>query len=86
MSIKKVNLLDLNRDGLRAYFVELGEKSFRAEQVMKWIYHYGCDDFDAMSNINKKLRERLKQCAEIKAPEIKTQDLIFFTIVSFHMF
>jgi len=73
MPIKKVNLLDLNREGLRAYFVELGEKPFRAEQVMKWIYHYGCENFDEMSNINKKLRERLKQGAEIKAPEVKTE-------------
>jgi len=41
MSQKKVNLLDLNREGLQAFFVELGEKPFRAEQVMKWIYHFG---------------------------------------------
>ncbi|MFT4835410.1 MAG: 23S rRNA (adenine2503-C2)-methyltransferase [Psychromonas sp.] len=73
MNIKKVNLLDLNREGLRAFFVELGEKPFRAEQVMKWIYHYGCDDFDLMSNVNKKLRQKLKECAEIVAPEIKVE-------------
>ncbi len=73
MSIKKVNLLDLNREGLRAFFVELGEKPFRAEQVMKWIYHFGCDDFDLMSNINKTLREKLKVRAEIRAPEIKVE-------------
>ena len=46
MSIKKVNLLDLNREALRAFFVEIGEKAFRAEQVMKWVYLFGCDDFD----------------------------------------
>ena len=74
MSIKKVNLLDLNREGLRAFFVELGEKPFRAEQVMKWIYHFGCDDFDLMSNINKKLREKLKNRAEIVAPEVISRD------------
>jgi len=73
MSSKKVNLLDLNREGLRAFFVELGEKPFRAEQVMKWIYHFGCEDFDLMSNINKKLREKLKARAEIIAPEVKVE-------------
>jgi len=73
MSSKKVNLLDLNRESLRAFFVELGEKAFRAEQVMKWVYHFGCDDFDKMDNINKKLREKLKQRAEIIAPEVKVE-------------
>ena len=73
MSIKKVNLLDLNREALRAFFVEIGEKAFRAEQVMKWVYHFGCDDFDKMDNINKKLREKLKQRAEIIAPEVAVE-------------
>lgn len=73
MSIKKVNLLDLNRDGLRKFFVDMGEKAFRAEQVMKWIYHYGCDDFEKMSNINKKLREKLALHAEIVAPEVRVE-------------
>jgi len=73
MSSKKVNLLDLNRESLRAFFVELGEKPFRAEQVMKWVYHFGCDDFDKMDNINKKLREKLKHRAEIIAPEVKVE-------------
>lgn len=72
-TIKKVNLLDLNREGIRKFFAELGEKPFRADQVMKWIYHYCIDDFDNMTNLNKGLREKLKQIAEIKAPEIKVQ-------------
>lgn len=70
---KKVNLLDLNREGIRKFFAELGEKPFRADQVMKWIYHYCIDDFDDMTNLNKGLREKLKQIAEIRAPEIKVQ-------------
>ncbi|ALP41522.1 ribosomal RNA large subunit methyltransferase N [Aeromonas schubertii] len=69
----KTNLLDLDRDALRAFFVELGEKPFRADQVMKWIYHFGCDDFDQMTNVNKVLRERLKAIAEIRAPEISRE-------------
>jgi 23S rRNA (adenine2503-C2)-methyltransferase len=68
MSETKTNLLDLDRDAMRAFFVELGEKPFRADQIMKWIYHFGCDDFDQMSNVNKALRERLKAIAEIRAP------------------
>ncbi|KFZ29144.1 ribosomal RNA large subunit methyltransferase N [Pseudidiomarina atlantica] len=70
---KKVNLLDLNRQGLREFFQELGEKPFRADQVMKWLYHYCIDDFDEMTNLNKPLREKLKQVAEIRAPEVRVQ-------------
>ena len=71
--MSKTNLLDLNHQGLRQFFTELGEKPFRADQVMKWLYHYCVDDFDAMTNINKALREKLKQVAEIRAPEVKMQ-------------
>ncbi len=70
---KKVNLLDLDRKGMREFFAELGEKPFRADQVMKWVYHYCVDDFDEMTNLNKVLREKLKQIAEIRAPEVRMQ-------------
>ncbi|MBY6063781.1 bifunctional tRNA (adenosine(37)-C2)-methyltransferase TrmG/ribosomal RNA large subunit methyltransferase RlmN [Pseudidiomarina sediminum] len=70
---KKVNLLDLNRQGLREFFQELGEKPFRADQVMKWLYHFCVDDFDEMTNLNKALREKLKQVAEVRAPEVRLQ-------------
>ena len=66
----KTNLLDLNRKELREFLQQLGEKPFRADQLMKWIYHFGEDNFDNMSNINKVLREKLKTVAEIKAPEV----------------
>jgi 23S rRNA (adenine2503-C2)-methyltransferase len=67
---KKVNLLNFDHEGLRAFFAEIGEKTFRADQVMKWIYHFGYDDFDKMTNLNKNLRQKLKDLCEIKAPEI----------------
>ncbi|WP_261639958.1 bifunctional tRNA (adenosine(37)-C2)-methyltransferase TrmG/ribosomal RNA large subunit methyltransferase RlmN [Erwinia mallotivora] len=66
----KINLLDLNRQQMREFFVSLGEKPFRADQVMKWIYHYCCDDFDQMTDINKVFRRKLKALAEIRAPEV----------------
>ncbi|PKH21828.1 bifunctional tRNA (adenosine(37)-C2)-methyltransferase TrmG/ribosomal RNA large subunit methyltransferase RlmN [Enterobacterales bacterium CwR94] len=67
---EKINLLDLNRKQMREFFAEMGEKPFRADQVMKWIYHYCSDDFDEMTDINKVLRNKLKQVAEIRAPEV----------------
>lgn len=70
-NITKVNLLDFDHQGLRQYFAqELNEKAFRADQIMKWIYHFGCDDFSQMTNINKKLREKLERHCEIKAPHV----------------
>ena len=55
---------------MREFFISLGEKPFRADQVMKWIYHYCSDDFDEMTDINKVLRNKLKQLTEIRAPEV----------------
>ncbi|KGD72507.1 ribosomal RNA large subunit methyltransferase N [Tatumella morbirosei] len=66
----KINLLDLNRQQMREFFLQLGEKPFRADQVMKWIYHYCSDDFEQMTDINKVLRQKLNQVAEIRAPEV----------------
>ena len=65
----RVNLLGMPRAELQAFFVALGEKPYRASQVMKWIYHAGIDDFHAMTDISKALRARLDGIAEIRAPE-----------------
>ena len=70
---KKINLMDLTRQQMREFFAELGEKPFRADQLVRWIYHFGEDNFDNMTNINKKLREKLKAVAEIKAPEVAVE-------------
>ncbi|MDP5136079.1 bifunctional tRNA (adenosine(37)-C2)-methyltransferase TrmG/ribosomal RNA large subunit methyltransferase RlmN [Rheinheimera baltica] len=69
----KINLLDLTRAQMQAFFVDMGEKPFRADQVMKWIYHFCIDDFDKMSNINKVLREKLKTRCVIEAPVVVTR-------------
>jgi 23S rRNA (adenine2503-C2)-methyltransferase len=66
----RINLLDLDRRDLEAFFVALGEKTFRASQLMKWIYHEGVMDFEFMTNLSKVLRERLQQLAEIRPPEV----------------
>ena len=55
---------------MREFFKDMGEKPFRADQVMKWMYHYCSDNFDEMTDINKVLRNKLKEVAEIRAPEV----------------
>jgi 23S rRNA (adenine2503-C2)-methyltransferase len=66
----KTNLLGLSRLQMEVFFTELGEKKFRATQVLKWIHQFGVDDFDQMTNLAGALREKLKRVAYIRAPEI----------------
>ena len=66
----KINLLDLNQTKMREFFASLGEKPFRAEQVMKWLYRFGVDEIDEMTNLNKALREKLKRLCIIEAPTV----------------
>ena len=71
--VEKVNLLGLSREKMQAFCVSLGEKPFRAQQLLKWIHHRGVDDFDDMTDISKVLRARLKDCAEIRPPEVVSE-------------
>lgn len=66
----KINLLGMTRSAMEAFFESLDEKTFRAHQVMKWIYHFGVADFDEMTNIGKQTQAKLKEVAEIRFPEI----------------
>lgn len=67
---ERVNLLGLTRVQLTAFFADIGEKPFRAQQVMKWIHHHGVLDFEQMTNLSKDLRTRLAAVAEVRAPEV----------------
>lgn len=69
-TVDKINLLGLNRSDLEALFAEMGEKSFRASQVMKWLYQDGVHDFSEMTNLSKALREKLAGNAEVALPEV----------------
>lgn len=68
-----VNLMNLDRQGLEAYFESLGEKRFRAHQLMKWVYHHGVTDFAQMTDFGKQLRAKLESTAEIKPPPVLLQ-------------
>ena len=69
----KVNLLDFTLPGLTDWFAEHGEKPFRAKQVFQWIHQRGVADFDAMTDLAKSLREKLKGIAEVKPPAILSE-------------
>jgi len=74
MREEKINLMGLSLPRMQAFFVDIGEKPFRASQVLKWIHQRGVIDIDAMTDISKPLREKMKVLAEIRVPEI-TQEL-----------
>ena len=74
-STEKVDLLGMDREAMEKFFVSLGEKPFRAGQVMKWIHQFGVSDFDDMSNISKALRETLKANARVKTPKIVAEQV-----------
>ena len=67
----RINLLDLDRAGLERFFAEtLGEKRFRAHQIMKWVYHQHVTDFGQMTDVGKALRAKLEAHAEIRPPSV----------------
>jgi 23S rRNA (adenine2503-C2)-methyltransferase len=74
-AVNKTNLLALDPEALKAFFAGIGEKPFRAGQVLQWLHRYGADDFEAMTNLSKALRARLTEVAEIRAPEIALDQL-----------
>ena len=68
-----INLLDYDLPGLTRYFAEIGEKPFRAKQVMRWMHQMGASDFGQMTDLAKSLRENLSQRAEISTPKIRDE-------------
>src|SRR5262245_20408505 len=64
------NLLGLDAQGMEQLFAGLGERPFRARQVLKWIHRRGAADFDAMTDTAKDLRAKLAREASIEPPVI----------------
>ncbi len=75
MEASTVNLMGLDRGGMTRFFEDLGEKPFRANQVLKWIHQSGVVDFRDMTNLSKSLRATLKDKAEVLLPEIISDQL-----------
>src|SRR5688572_15413019 len=68
-----VNLLGYTPAELESYCVALGEKPYRAKQLLRWMHQSGTDDFAAMTDIAKRLRERLARGATIAAPRVRAE-------------
>ncbi len=70
----RANLLGMTYQQLVDWLGLLGEKPFRARQIMKWIHHCGVIDFDAMTDLSKALRATLADKAEIRPPKVVSQE------------
>ena len=70
LNVDKINLLGMTRTELETYFETIGEKKFRAAQVIKWIHQLGVTDFSEMTNLAASLREKLARLAHAAAPEV----------------
>ncbi len=70
-----VNLLGLNREALTQFLEELGEKPFRARQLMKWIHQFGESDFNQMTDIAKSFREKLASIATVQVPRLLSEQV-----------
>ncbi|MDN0076443.1 23S rRNA (adenine(2503)-C(2))-methyltransferase RlmN [Crenobacter sp. SG2303] len=68
----KTNLLDFNLAQLTEHFAAMGEKPFRAKQVMRWMHQMGESDFNAMTDLAKSLRVKLLESAEVRVPSLMT--------------
>ena len=72
--VAKTNLLGLSQDELEQTFAALGEKPFRARQLMQWMYQRGVTDFDEMTDLSKSLREKTRRRQpKITLPEVLSQ-------------
>jgi 23S rRNA (adenine2503-C2)-methyltransferase len=72
---EKINLLGLSPAKMETFFADLGEKKFRAQQMLKWIHQYGEANFDNMTNMGKALRARLAEVCEVRLPEVIYEDI-----------
>lgn len=70
-----VNLLNYSQPQLAQWFADIGEKPFRAKQLMRWMHHFGVHDFAQMTDIAKVLRDQLAAKAEIRLPNVQLEQV-----------
>lgn len=74
-STEKTNVFDFDRPGLAALLRDLGEQTFRATQIVKWVHQHGVTDFEQMTNLGKSLRQRLADYMRFELPEVATEQI-----------
>lgn len=75
MAVRQQNLLNLGPAGLADWFEGIGERGFRAQQILKWVYHQGVMDFSAMNNLSLNLRQQLQASATLELPKLLSEQV-----------
>ena len=75
MSEDSFNLVGAGRPDLEDFFIQRGEKKFRAQQLMQWVYQRGITDFNLMTDLSKSLRTLLLDDVKIEFPEIASEQI-----------
>ena len=75
LDAQPANLLGMSPAKMEAFFLSIGEKKFRVQQVLKWIHQMGVSDFDEMTNLSKALRTKLKDIAVVQPPTVELEDI-----------
>lgn len=70
MHTERTNLVGLDRPALEQFFMDLGERSFRAGQILRWVHQRRVLDFAEMTDLGKGLRSRLGEIADLSLPQI----------------
>lgn len=68
----KINLKGLTLSELEQFVTSLGEKTYRAQQIFKWIYGAGVSDIEKMTNLAKSFRQTLLTKAVIHSLQLIT--------------
>ncbi len=69
------NFFNLTLPELQQFFIDLGEKPYRATQIMKWVYHRGVIDITQMTDLSKVLRDKLVNLLQFRLPEIESEKI-----------
>jgi 23S rRNA (adenine2503-C2)-methyltransferase len=73
MALSPINLLGLPRDELEDYFVSTGQPSFRAVQLMRWLYHQSVLVPDEMTDLSQSLRQHLQEHNNFSLPGVVSE-------------
>ena len=74
-----VNLFGLDRAALEAFVQSHGEPTFRARQLMQWLYQKRVTSFEDMTDVSKKFRARLPQIADVRLPTLEATAVAFWS-------
>ena len=67
------NIYDLSKEELENYFESIGDKKFRAVQILEWLYRKKVTSFDEMTNLSKLAIQTLKDNFIIEGLNLKTK-------------